>query len=156
MASMTKILFVCHGNICRSPMAEFVMKKLVADAGLADRFTIDSKATSTEELGNPPYPPARAKLKKMGIPMPPHRASQIRRSDYADWDYIIGMDSANMHNMERIFGGDPDGKLYKLRSFAGSSGDIADPWYSGDFDTTYDQVLEGCRALLERLTEITE
>ena len=132
---MTRILFVCHGNICRSPMAEFVMKKLVADAGLSDRFQIDSKATSTEELGNPPYPPARAKMAQMGIPQPPHRASQISRADYGRFDYIIGMDSANMRNMERAFGGDPDGKLYK------------------DFDTTYDQVLEGCQALLDRLRQ---
>ncbi len=132
-------------------MAEFIMKKLVADAGLADAFLIDSKATSTEELGNPPYPPAQAKMREMGIPQPPHRASQIRREDYEVYDYLIGMDSANIRNMERIFGGDPDGKISKLRSFAGHSGDIADPWYSGDFDTTYEQVLEGCQALLNRL-----
>ncbi len=146
---MIRILFVCHGNICRSPMAQFVMQHLVNQAGREKEFFIDSKATSTEELGNGPYPPVRQKMREVGIPMLPHRASQISRSDYANYDYIIGMDEANIRNMYRIFGGDPDGKILKLRSFAGSPQDIADPWYTGDFDTTYDQVFAGCSALLD-------
>lgn len=148
---MINILFVCHGNICRSPMAQFVMEWLVEQRGLKEKYYIDSKATSTEELGNPPYPPARRKMQQEGIPMHSHQASQISRSDYGKFDWIIGMDDANIRNMTRIFGGDPDNKIYKLREFTGSSDDIADPWYTGNFDITYDQVLAGCSALLDRL-----
>ena len=151
MNKINRILFVCHGNICRSPMAEFVMKQLVDEADLADKFYIYSKATSTEELGNPPYPPARRKMQEMGIRMTPHQASQITRDDYAEYDYIIGMDSNNIRNMLRIFGSDPDGKIHKLREYTAHPGDIADPWYTDDFDTTYDQILEGCKGLLKAI-----
>ncbi len=146
-----RILFVCHGNICRSPMAEFIMTKLVRDAKQEEHFYIDSKATSTEELGNAPYPPAQRKLNAQGVPMHPHRASQIKKSDYDDFDYIIGMDSANMRNMKRIFGEDSQGKLHKLTEYSSYSGDIEDPWYSGDFDTVYEQILDGCEGLLNHL-----
>ena len=152
---MVKILFVCHGNICRSPMAEFVMKNLTAARGLSDKFYIASAATSSEEIwngiGNPVYPPARAKLAEHGIACGGKRAVQLRREDYAQYDYLIGMDSANIRNMHRMLGGDPEGKVFKLLSFAGSDRDISDPWYTGDFDATYRDVVEGCEALLARL-----
>ncbi len=152
---MIKILFVCHGNICRSPMAEFVMKNLTAARGLSDQFYIASAATSSEEIwngiGNPVYPPARAKLTEHGIACGGKRAVQLRREDYAQYDYLIGMDSANIRNMHRMLGGDPEGKVFKLLSFAGSDRDISDPWYTGDFDATYRDVVEGCEALLARL-----
>ena len=132
---MLKILFICHGNICRSPMAEFVMKKLVSDANLADHFQIASAATSTEEIwngiGNPVYPPAKAELARHGISCEGKRARQVTKADYAEYDYLIGMDSANIRNMLRIFGGDPDGKVARLLSYAGSERDISDPWYTG-------------------------
>ena len=148
---MIKILFICHGNICRSPMAEFVMKDLVRKAGLEEEFLIESKATSTEELGNSPHPGTVRKLREVGVPMEPHRAEQMRRSDYEKYDYLIGMDGWNLRNIMRIIGEDPDGKVSLLLEHAGSSRDIADPWYSGNFDQTYEDVLEGCRALLEEL-----
>lgn len=132
-----KILFVCHGNICRSPMAEFVMKKLVSDANFADHFQIASAATSTEEIwngiGDPVYPPAKAELARHGISCEGKRARQVTKADYAEYDYLIGMDSANIRNMLRIFGGDPDGKVARLLSYAGSERDISDPWYTGEF-----------------------
>jgi protein-tyrosine phosphatase len=145
---MTSILFVCHGNICRSPMAHFVMQQLVEELGVEKDFFIDSKATSTEEIGNPPYPPARRKMQQMGIRQLPHRASQIEASDYERFDFIVGMDSANIRNMKWMFGGDPQKKISRLRDYSDGGGDIADPWYTGDFDTTYAQVIEGCRGLL--------
>lgn len=148
---MIKILFVCHGNICRSPMAEFVMKKLVSDAGLSSRIYIESAATSTEELGSGVYPPARKKLASVGISCDGKTARQMRKDDYDKFDYLIGMDSANIRNMTRIAGGDPDGKIYKLMTFTGSDKDVADPWYTRNFDITYEDVLEGCTALLEQL-----
>ena len=152
---MIKILFVCHGNICRSPMAEFIMKDMVEKAGLSDRFHIASAATSTEEIwngvGNPVYPPAKAKLAEHGIGCAGKRAVQLQRSDYERYDYLIGMDSANIRNMHRMLGGDPEGKIFKLLSFAGSERDISDPWYTGDFESTYRDVITGCRALLEML-----
>ena len=151
MKEHIKVLFICHGNICRSPMAEFVMKKLVNDAGLSDRIYIESAATSTEELGNSVYPPARKKLASVGIGCDGKTARQMRKDDYAKFDYLIGMDSTNIRNMHRIAGGDPDGKIYKLMTFAGKEKDVADPWYTGNFDVTYDDVLEGCTALLEQL-----
>ncbi len=132
-------------------MAEFIMRQLVDEAGVADCFRIDSKATSTEEIGNPPYPPARRKLMEMGVSMPPHQASQITRDDYDEYDCIIGMDSNNIRNMLRIFGSDTEHKISKLRDFTPHPGDIADPWYTDDFDTTYVQILEGCRCLLQSL-----
>lgn len=148
---MIKILFVCHGNICRSPMAEFVMKDLVRKNGQEDNFLIESKATSTEELGNEPHYGTRNKLRSEGIPMEPHRASQIRQSDYSNYDYIIGMDKWNYKNILRITGGDPDGKVSLLLNFAGLSRDIADPWYTGNFDDTYEDICIGCEALLQNI-----
>lgn len=152
-----RVLFICHGNICRSPMAEFVMKKLVSDARLTARFQIASAATSTEEIwngiGNPVYPPAKAELARHGISCEGKRARQVTRADYAEYDYLIGMDGANIRNMLRIFGGDPEGKVAKLLSYAGSERDISDPWYTGDFGTTYADVLEGCTAFLEYLQQ---
>ena len=148
---MTKILFVCHGNICRSPMAEFVMKDLVGKAGLAPQFHIESAATSREEIGNPVYPPARRKLAEHGITCVGHAARQLTRQDYDAFDLLIGMDSANLQNMRRICGGDPDGKLSLLMAHTGRPGDVADPWYTGDFEATWRDVLEGCQCLLEEL-----
>ena len=150
---MTKVLFICHGNICRSPMAEFVMKDLVAKAGLSDKFEIASAATSTEEIGNPVYPPAKAELARHGISCEGKRARQVTKADYAEYDYLIGMDGANIRNMLRIFGGDPDGKVARLLSYAGSERDISDPWYTGEFGTTYNDVLEGCTAFLQYLQQ---
>ena len=144
---MISILFVCHGNICRSPMAEFVMKRLVDQAGLADRFHIESAATSTEELGNPVYPPARRKLAEHGIDCAGKRARQLRRDDYDRFDLLIGMDGANLRNMRRICG-DPEGKLRLLLDFTDRPGEVDDPWYSGDFDATWRDVEEGCRGVL--------
>ena len=149
---MIKILFICHGNICRSPMAEFVMKKLVSDANLADHFQIASAATSTEEIwngiGNPVYPPARRVLAAHGIFCGSHRARQITKGDYAAFDYLIGMDRENLSGMRRVFGADPEGKLRLLLSFAGKDRDVADPWYTDDFEAAYRDIDEGCRALL--------
>ena len=148
---MKSILFVCHGNICRSPMAEFVMKDLVKKAGLEHQFTIASAATSTEEIGNPVYPPARRKLAEHGIGCGGHAARQLRRDDYDRWDYLVGMDSANLRNMHRICGGDPDGKISLLLDWTGHPGSVADPWYTGDFEATWQDVLAGCQALLEQI-----
>lgn len=148
---MIRILFVCHGNICRSPMAEFVMKDLVEKAGRAEVFHIASAATSREEIGNPVYPPARRKLAEHGISCDGHAARQLTREDYDAFDLLIGMDSANLRNMRRICGGDPEGKLRLLLDFTDRPGDVADPWYTGDFDATWRDVDEGCRALLTSL-----
>ena len=148
---MIKILFVCHGNICRSPMAEFIMKDLVQKAGLAAEFHIESAATSREELGNPVYPPARRKLAEHGINCSGHAARQLTSRDYNEYDLLIGMDSANLRDMHRICGGDPEGKLSLLLEHAGWSGDVADPWYTGDFEATWRDALEGCEALLKEL-----
>ena len=145
---MKRILFVCHGNICRSPMAEFVMKDLAAKAGMAEAFQIDSAATSREEIGSPVYPPARRKLAEHGIACGGHAARQMTRHDYDSYDLLIGMDSANLRNMRRICGGDPDGKLHLLLDYTGHPGDVADPWYTGDFEATWRDVLAGCMGLL--------
>ncbi len=145
---MTRILFVCHGNICRSPMAEFVMKDLVKKAGLESEFLIESAATSTEEIGNPVYPPARRKLAEHGIDCAGKTARQLRNEDYERYDLLIGMDRANLRNMHRICGGDFDGKLHLLMEFTDCPGDVADPWYTGDFETTWQDVSVGCSRLL--------
>ena len=151
---MVKILFVCHGNICRSPMAEFVMKDLVKKAGLENQFRIESAATSTEELGNPVYPPARRKLAEHGIDCTGKTARRLTGSDYGKYDLLIGMDRANLRNMQRICGGDPEGKIQLLLAYADRPGDeVADPWYTGDFETTWRDVLAGCRGLLEACKE---
>ena len=148
---MIKILFICHGNICRSPMAEFVMKDLVRKAGLESQFQIASAATSTEEIGSPVYPPARRKLAEHGINCSGKTARQLTRADYDRYDLLIGMDNANLRNMRRICGGDSDGKIRLLLEFTGRSGEVADPWYTGDFETTWRDVLEGCSGLLSHL-----
>lgn len=148
---MKKILFVCHGNICRSPMAEFVMKDLVQKAGLSDHFYIESAATSTEEIGNEVYPPAKRKLAEHGISCKGKTARQMTRSDYQRFDLLIGMDDWNIRNMTRIAGGDPEGKVHKLLDYTARKGDVADPWYTGDFDATWRDVTEGCGELLKSL-----
>ena len=149
---MERILFVCHGNICRSPMAEFVMKDLVEKAGADERFFIASAATSTEEIGNPVYPPARRKLAEHGIGCAGKTARQMTAADYREYDLLIGMDSANLRNMRRICGGDPEGKIRLLMDFTDRPGDVADPWYTGDFETTWRDISAGCRGLLEWLS----
>lgn len=149
---MHNILFVCHGNICRSPMAEFVMKDLVAKAGLESQFHIESAATSTEELGNPVYPPARKKLREHGIECSGKTARQITRADGERFDLLIGMDSANLRNMRRICSS-AEQKIRLLLDFAERPGDVVDPWYTGNFEATWRDVLEGCRGLLEYLSE---
>ena len=151
--TMIKILFVCHGNICRSTLAQSVFTHKVASQGLSAHFLIDSAATSTEEIGNPPHRGTVNKLRKVGIPLVPHRARQVTWADYEKFDYIIGMDSANIRNLNRMLKGDPEGKIYKFLTFAGSDRDIADPWYTGDFDATYEDVLEGCVGFLAYLKE---
>ena len=160
-----RILFICHGNICRSPMAEYIMKELVKQEGVAGDWEIESAAVSREEIGNPVYPPARRKLLGQGIPCGQHAARsilgrlgiscagktarQMTREDYNRYDYLIGMDSTNLRNMYRICGGDPDGKLHLLLDFTDRKGEeVADPWYTGDFDAVWEDLLEGCQALL--------
>ena len=150
---MIKILFICHGNICRSPMAEFVFLNLVKKAGCESEFEIDSAATSREEIGNPVHPGTLRKLVEQGVPVREHRARQMTRQDYQKYDYLIGMDAQNLRNMLRILGGDPEGKVYKFLSFSGSGRDIEDPWYTGNFDETYDDVIEGCEGFLKYLKE---
>lgn len=147
---MTKILFICHGNICRSPMAEFVMKDLAEKAGRAGESCIASAATSTEEIGSPVYPPARRKLAEHGIVCDGHSARQLVRADYEVYDLLIGMDSTNLRNMRCICGGDPEGKLHLLLDFTARPGDVDDPWYTRDFEATWQDVLAGCSALLEQ------
>jgi len=149
------ILFVCHGNICRSPMAEFVMKHLVKEAGRATDFHIESAATSTEEIGNSVYPPARRKLAEHGLSCQGKTARQMTRADYARYDLLVGMDSRNIRNMSRICGGDPDGKIVMLMDYTDRPGDVADPWYTGDFEATWRDVLEGCRGLLHSLSGVS-
>lgn len=144
---------VCHGNICRSTMAQSVMVHLIEQHHLSHLFEINSAATSREEIGNTPHYGTVAKLREVGVPVVPHRAVQMTPQDYEYYDYLIGMDTANIRNMNRIAGGDPQDKIYKLLSFAGSGRDIADPWYTGNFDETYADVVEGCSALLSYLQE---
>lgn len=148
---MIRVAFCCHGNICRSTLAQSVFTHRVKELGLEAQFMIDSFATSTEEIGNPPHRGTVRKLQEVGIPVVPHRAKQIARSDYSQFDYIIGMDTANMRNLNRMLKGDPEGKVHKFLAFAGSGRDIADPWYTGDFTATYEDVLEGCEGFIDYL-----
>ena len=152
---MTKIMFVCHGNICRSPMAEFIFKDLISKCGLEHKFYVCSSATSTEEIwgdvGNPVYPPAKAELKKHGITCDGKRAVQLKKSDYDKYDLFVAMDSMNIRNIGRIFSSDSEGKVHKLMDYTDRKGDVADPWYSGKFDVAYRDIYEGCVALLETL-----
>ena len=145
-----KILFVCLGNICRSPMAEFIMKQMVADAGLSEQFEIASAATSTWEIGNPVYPPARRKLAELGIGCKGNTARQMTRKDYDYYDLIIGMEQKNLRDIKAITGEDRLGKIVLLMDFTDSPHDIADPWYTGDFDATWNDVTKGCAALIEK------
>ena len=148
---MTKILFICHGNICRSPMAEFVMKKLVADANLQNDFIIDSAATSTEELGNGMHRGTLRMLQEKNIPYTNHRARQITLQDYSDYDYLVGMDEENLYYMQKKWYNDFENKISLLLSYANLNRDIADPWYTGNFYQTYDDILLGCTKLLEKI-----
>ena len=148
---MTRILFVCLGNICRSPMAEFLFRDLAEKAGLAARFEVASAGTSSEEYGNPVYPPARRKLAEHGISCAGKTARQMTRADYDRYDLLIGMEQYHLSAMRRIGGGDPAGKLHRLLDYTARPGDIDDPWYTGDFDTAWDEIEAGCRALLAQL-----
>ncbi len=154
---MIRIMFVCHGNICRSPMAEFIFKKLISEKGIAEQFVVSSCATSTEEIwngkGNPVYPPAKRELMKHGIFCEGKRAVQLKKSDYDNYDYLVAMDTNNVRNIMRIIGSDKQEKVYKLMSFTSCGGDVADPWYSGDFRTAYNDIYEGCCALLDYLVK---
>lgn len=153
MEKTIKILFVCHGNICRSTMAQSVLAHMVKEKGIENRFYIDSAATSTEEIGNPPHRGTVAKLRQVGIPLVPHRATQVTKADYAKYDYLLCMDDANVRNTTRICGGDPEGKIIPLLSFAGISRSIADPWYTGNFDATYDDVVLGLTHFLDHIKD---
>ena len=147
----TRVLFICHGNICRSTMAESVFTYIVKEKHLEDLFYINSAATSREEIGNGPHYGTVNKLRNVGIPVIPHRAVQMTAADYDKYDYLIGMDTANIRNMNRIAGGDPEEKIYKLLTFAGSGRDVADPWYTGDFESTFEDVWVGCEGFLDFL-----
>lgn len=153
---MKRIMFVCHGNICRSPMAEFILKKMLSEEKLTERFVVASSATSTEEIwgdvGNPVYPPAKRELLKHGITCEGKRAVQLKKSDYDKYDYFIAMDSMNVRNIMRIFGSDKDGKVSRLLDHTDEKRDVADPWYTDRFDVTYSDIEKGCRALLKELT----
>lgn len=152
---MIKVMFVCHGNICRSPMAEFIFKDMVKKQGLAREFMIASSATSTEEIwngtGNPVYPPAKRELERHGLSCNGKRAVQLKPGDYEKYDYFIGMDNANIRNMKRIFGGDPKSKISRIMDYTDHRTDVADPWYSGRFDTAYRDIYDGCAGLLNYL-----
>lgn len=152
---MKRIMFVCHGNICRSPMAEFILKKMLSEEKLTERFVVASSATSTEEIwgdvGNPVYPPAKRELLKHGITCEGKRAVQLKKSDYDKYDYFIAMDSMNVRNIMRIFGSDKDGKVSRLLDHTDEKRDVADPWYTDRFDVTYSDIEKGCRALLKEL-----
>ena len=151
---MVKILFVCHGNICRSPMAEYVMKDMVKELGIAERYEISSAATSTEEIGNPVYPPAKAKLAEHGIRCKGHHARQMTRDDYEYYDFLIFMDKWNLLNARRFIGLDKKHKASMLLDHCGRQGQqVADPWYTGDFDATWDDVVQGCTGLIDEIEE---
>ena len=148
---MYRILFICHGNICRSPMAEFVLKQKVSELGRSDEFEIASAATSREEIGNPVYPPARRMLQTHGISCAGKTARQMTRADYAYYDYIIAMDRNNLRNLERLIGPDVDHKISLLMDYTNTPRDVADPWYTGDFQATWNDVQEGCDGLLQEI-----
>lgn len=149
---MIKVLFVCHGNICRSTMAQCMFQNMVNKKGLSDRFYIDSAATSREEIGNGPHYGTVQKLREVGIPVVPHRARQMTHADYDNYDYLIGMDSYNVSNMTRIAGGDPDNKIYQMLEFAGINRSIADPWYTDNFDDTYNDLVIGLNGFWNKLS----
>ena len=155
---MTRIMFVCYGNICRSPSAEIIFRDMVEKVGIADKFLIASSATSTEEIwdgvGNPVYPPMAKELERHGLSVGDRRAVQLQRSDYDKYDLFIGMDSANIRNMHRILGGDPDGKIRKMMDYTGRGGDVSDPWYSRDFAAAYRDIYDGCCGLFEELSDV--
>lgn len=151
--NMIRVCFVCHGNICRSTMAQYIAQHLVTQSGMESNFYIDSAATSREEIGNPVHYGTRRKLEAEGIFCGDHRARQLKKSDYDEFDFLIGMDTQNIRNMYRILGEDPEQKVYKLLDFTERKGDIADPWYTGNFDLTYRDVLDGCRGLLKFIEE---
>ena len=148
---MIKVLFICHGNICRSPMAEFVFRDMVTKRGLGNSFYVASAATSMEEIGNPVHRGTREKLRRHGISTAGKYAVQMKKSDYDKYDYIIGRERWNVVNMMKILREDPEGKVSRLLDFSGRPRDIADPWYTGDFDITYDDIVEGCQALLNHI-----
>ena len=148
---MLRIVFVCHGNICRSPMAEFILRDMLKKRKISDKIEVISRATSAEELGNPVYPPARSELARHGLSCVGKCSVLLRAEDYKNYDLFIGMDSANIRNMNRLFGGDPEGKIKKFMSYTGSDSDVADPWFTGDFDTTYRDVYRGCEKLCEEI-----
>ena len=154
---MLKICFVCHGNICRSPMAEFILKKILEENGRSEDFLVFYKATSSEEIyhgqGNPVYPPVREILEELGIDCSRKRACQLQKEDYEKYDYFIGMDERNRENMKRIFGGDPEGKVSLLGDYTDRPHPISDPWYTGDFRTCYEDIRKGCEALFTKLSE---
>lgn len=151
-------MFVCHGNICRSPMAEFIFKNMVKKQGLQNDFIVASSATSTEEIwngiGNPVYPPARAELEKHGLSCEGKRAVQLKKSDYEKYDYFIGMDSMNIRNMKRIFGSDRDNKISRLMDYTDRGGDVSDPWYSRRFDIAFRDIYTGCEGLLKSISKV--
>ena len=148
-----RILFVCLGNICRSPMAEFVMKDMIEKSGLSGEFYIASAGTSNEEYGNTVYPPARSKLLEHGIDPSRKTARQLQRRDYQEYDLLIAMEQSNLRSMERLFGGDPEGKLHRLMDYTSRPGDVADPWYTRDFEAAWRDISEGCRGLLDSITK---
>lgn len=154
---MKRIMFVCHGNICRSPMAEFIFRDMLSKKGFGNDFTVSSSATSTEEIwngkGNPVYPPAREELRKHGISCDGKYAVQLKKSDYASYDLFVCMDSNNVRNALRIFGSDPENKVCKMMDFTARKGDVADPWYSGRFDVAYNDIYDGCTGLFEKFKE---
>ncbi len=147
---MIKIMFVCHGNICRSPMAEFVLRRMTEENGVSSEFTISSSATSCDEIGNPVYPPVRSLLKEKGIDTLGKYSVQLKKSDYDKYDMFIGMDSANIRNMHRIFGSDTENKIKKMMDFTSRGGDVADPWYTRDFYVTYEDIYDACVGILKK------
>ncbi len=153
---MIKILFVCHGNICRSPMAEFLLKDMVKKAGISNHFRIASAATSTDAIGCEVHPGTKERLALDGISVGWKIAVQLKKEDYTEYDYLIGMDRWNIKDMQKLLGGDPDKKIHKLLEFAGSSRDVADPWYTGDFEAAYDDIKRGCECLLRSVLEHEE